>query len=865
MAAYAALLSLARSLHQILEFQQDINPLHIERIASLREKVNSIVRFLEDYSEKHRGTLHRVGNEIGKAVNEAQDFMDSYLYSVIRTREDWSSSEASCDEESLDQNLDMAFASISFMWEVVMKIKNDTAADDLHSRTYYSPVDDSSTVQITAKNMVVGFDDDLNAIKERLYEDSAKLQIISIVGMGGIGKTTLARRAHEDSLLAQYFDICAWITVSAEYQRREIFWGLLQYFKKPNDEELVDESEGQLAKLVHQNLIGRRYLIVIDDIWSTKAWDDLKMIFPDDGSGSRILLTTRISDVAVHAGSSSSPFHQMNFLNEDQSWTLLQKKHFGQESCPPQLVEIGKKIARNCGGLPLTIVVVAGLLLSSSDMTKEELWENVSENIISMEPTIELQCSKILCLSYDRLPIWLKPCFLYITAFPEDYNIDVSKLIKLWVAEGFLKPSDQSKCLEDVGEQYLEDLVHRNMILVRQKGPDEKLETVGVHDMLREICTTEAEKEGFLHHVSSKTNAHKEAAAYRNRRLSIHCTWSFNKWQILDSSMRSLLLFSDTLLFSSLSLSWRRLSILDALITWLNFSDVISSFVNLRYIVFVLNHLSCPHGFPASISKLPNLQTIIAHITDFGPQLQVPYEIWGLPKLRHLIIDTPFHLVHPSSNKMVTQSELQTLEAVIDFEFAEESIKILANLKKLKVVFRERRKQNDLHLHNLFRLRNLKELQLSMDYWRNPSMIWNYDFPMSLKKLTLQGVPLPWDNIGIIGSLPNLQVLEMMNIGVIEVSEWATKEGQFLQLKYFRSSLDYLVKWEVEKEHFPILESLILERAHLIDEIPCGIGEIDSLKLIELHCCSVSLADSAKRIQEQQHENGDCDFQVRLI
>ncbi|XP_073138768.1 putative late blight resistance protein homolog R1A-10 [Henckelia pumila] len=250
--------------------------------------------------------------------------------------------------------------------------------------------------------------------------------------------------------------------------------------------------------MVYQNLIRRRYLIVIDDIWSNEAWDDLKMIFPDDGNRSRILITTRLSDVVIHSGSTcANSLHQMKFLNEDQSWKLLRERVFGPKSCPPQLMKIGKKIARNCGGLPLTIVVIAGLLLS----TKEESWEAVSENISLAEPAIAMHCAKILYMSYDWLPLRLKPCFLYISAFPEDSKIDVCKLIKLWIAEGFLSKPDNdrsSKCLEDVGEMYLEEFVKRHLITMGEKGLDGKLKIVGVHDLLREICITKAEEERFL-------------------------------------------------------------------------------------------------------------------------------------------------------------------------------------------------------------------------------------------------------------------------------------------------------------------------------------------------------------------------------
>ncbi|XP_073121206.1 putative late blight resistance protein homolog R1A-3 [Henckelia pumila] len=361
--AYAALLSLARSIHQIL----DLDPLiHKQRIISLQEKVESIITFLEDYSEKHRGTHDRVGNEIRNAANEAQDFMDSYLCLVSTTH----------DALSLDRDLDMAFERIDFIWEEAMEImKKDDTAKDLRSRTHSSRIDHSSGAQVTG-NKVVEFDDDLDAIKESMYEDSSKLQIIPIVGMGGIGKTTLARRTYEDSIRAQDFDIYAWATLSAEYKKVDTLSKLLQSLKKytsTDANQQSGESEAQMAKRVYQSFLGRRYLVVIDDIWSTKAWDDLKMIFPDDGSGSRILLTTRLSDVAVYAGSSTTSFHQMKFLTEDQSWKLLEEKIFGQESCPLHLVELGKMVARNCRGLPLTIVVVAGLILSSGNMMEEEL------------------------------------------------------------------------------------------------------------------------------------------------------------------------------------------------------------------------------------------------------------------------------------------------------------------------------------------------------------------------------------------------------------------------------------------------------------------------------------------------------------
>ncbi|XP_073126202.1 putative late blight resistance protein homolog R1B-14 isoform X2 [Henckelia pumila] len=764
----------------------------------------------------------------------------------------------------------MASERIDFILEETMKMKNSDAAKDLRgSVSYSSAIDNSSTVQATAKKMVVGFDEDLMVIKEMLYEDAAKLQIIPIVGMGGIGKTTLARRAYEDSIVSdQYFDICAWITVSQEYRRKEILSRLFKSLTKSDDDE-SDESEAELAKRVYQNLLGRRYLIVIDDIWSPKAWDDLKMIFPDDGNGSRILLTTRILEVASYAGCSDTLLHQMSFINEDQSWELLQQRVFGQQSCPLQLVEVGKKIAKNCGGLPLTIVVVAGLLLSSgNNAMREEVWENISENISSREPTIALQCSKILCFSYDRLPLRLKPCFLYIAAFPEDSEIDVSKLIKLWVAEGFLKPNDGFKCLEDVGERNLDELVKRSLVLGSKKGLDGKLKRVGIHDMLREICITKAEEEEFLHHVSSKTDSGTEFVENPyGRRLTFQMTKGNQEWEILDSCVRSILIFPKHCYIPRLSVRSRHMCILDApRLRRTDVSNIISTFHNLRYF-----HMSMFMGFPVSISKHANLETIVARETIFA--LELPYEILKMRKLRHLIFHEGVRLSSYTSDMgIVHESDLQTIETVIDFVFAEEITRILLNLKKLKAKYNmPGRDWDDFNLDNLSNLRNLEHLEITMQDkdqdrdWCLPSMRWNHAFPLALKKLSLEGVPLPWENMTLIGSLPNLQALNMEGNCGTEPCEWTTVEGEFLQLKCFCSSLDHVVKWETEKEHFPCLETLILDSVVMMDEIPSGIGEIDTLQYIELRCCGTSLVDSAKLIESLQHENGNDAFRVRVI
>ncbi|KAG8378816.1 hypothetical protein BUALT_Bualt07G0024200 [Buddleja alternifolia] len=294
--------------------------------------------------------------------------------------------------------------------------------------------------------VMVGFDDHLFTFMYRLTSDdfigAPNNKVMTIVGMSGIGKTTLA----------------------------------------------INSSE--LGKRIYQSLSGRKYLIVMDDVWSTEAWDDVKWIFPNDRNGSRIMVTTRLSNVA-HSLGTCSPY-SMDFLDEDKSWNLFCEKTFGQESCSVELEEPGKKIAKSCGGLPLPIVVIGGFL-AKSNMTRE-YWEFVAENVNYANLENDDQCLRILALSYQHLPIHLKPCFLYMRVFPENYEVQVSKLINLWIAEGLLKPS-RAKSLDEVAEEYLKDLIDRNLIFIRKQGHAGKIKTCGIHGLLRHLCMRESPKE----------------------------------------------------------------------------------------------------------------------------------------------------------------------------------------------------------------------------------------------------------------------------------------------------------------------------------------------------------------------------------
>ncbi|XP_009761712.1 putative late blight resistance protein homolog R1A-10 [Nicotiana sylvestris] len=296
-------------------------------------------------------------------------------------------------------------------------------------------------------------EEDFNTILDCLTSQTYELIVISIVGMGGIVKSTLARKVYDDSSIRHRFDTCAWVTVSENYNERQVLLDVVSsIISDRTDESNIKMSNGQLAEIVYRGLKCRRFLVVIDDLWSTEALDHMRRMY----NKSRIILTTRLKYVADYASCPEFPPHNMSFLSFDDSWNLFNERLFQEQPYPSKLEEIGKRIVQQCRGLPLSIVVIAGLL-GKMDLSHDN-WRKVEENLNSFFGTISEQFRTILSMSYNRLSQHLKACFLYIGGFPEDIEISVPKLIRLWIGEQFVR-ARRDKRLELVAEEYLEELI----------------------------------------------------------------------------------------------------------------------------------------------------------------------------------------------------------------------------------------------------------------------------------------------------------------------------------------------------------------------------------------------------------------------
>ncbi|CAL5030023.1 unnamed protein product [Urochloa decumbens] len=383
-------------------------------------------------------------------------------------------------------------------------------------------------------NRLVAIDGPRNELVQWLTKDTDLVEqnrVVSIVGFGGLGKTTLANQIYQN--IKSQYDCTAFVSVSRNpninQTLTDLLWQVLDT-SNPRSEHQKQRAimedletkilgEYELINIVREYLQNKRYFVIIDDIWSKQAWKIIQCAFPQNKNASRIMTTTRIQDVAIFCCSSHKDYiYSMKPLSTSDSKTLLLKRTFHQKNdCPSVLEEVVDEILKKCGGLPLAIINIASLL-ASKPVTKQE-WEKVHSSIGSaLEHDQDLEVVKrILFLSYCDLPHQLKICLLYLSIFPEDFQINRERLIWRWIAEGFIN-KQRGKSLEETGERCFNELINRNMIQPMDIDYSGKPRACRVHDIMLDLIVNISTKENFVTLVEGKDFS---TSARTIRRLSL--------------------------------------------------------------------------------------------------------------------------------------------------------------------------------------------------------------------------------------------------------------------------------------------------------------------------------------------------------
>lgn len=855
----AAVGFMLENLKEFIQYNADLIGGLSRNAQQLYSDLDLMRAFIKKYTEINTDNdiLEKLANDVRNLVHQAEDAIEEYII---------------C--ETLQKGRNMGAKTVHFLGYVsdlrdVGKQIEDVSAKVRQFYQERAPLglealkieegskkgEKKKKALVVEEDNVVGFEDEAEKVIELLTGESEQLEILSIIGMLGLGKTTLAKKVLNDPKVEYEFFTRAFVNVSQEYERREVFINILSALTQITP-EITMMPDDKIIEILRKLLETRKYLIVMDDVWTREAWDDLKVAFPNNKKRSRVLITSRHRQVATHANPSKNP-HDLRFMTGDESRELLRRKVFGENVSPaPHLQAYELRILDKCDGLPLAIVVIAGILLSHRD--RNDWWEKVAEGVNDYVARDQSQSNDVIKLSFNHLPYHLKACFLYLGVFREDFEIPSWKLLRLWISEGFIQ-KDGDMILEDVAEDYLEDLVDRNLVMVGQRRSNGQIKTCRIHDTLRDFCKKEALKQDLFHEIKNfnqTTFLAQHPALKSYRRICINSNvYNYVISKPSCERVRSFLTFAkeETTLspdhISSIPKAFRLLRVLEARsITFTRFPNELLYLVLLKYIA-----ISCNFKFiPDKLSNLRNLQTII--IETSSRTLEFRADIWKLALLRHLNTNASTSF-QKSKGPFVANGNLQTLSTISPESCTAEMFERSPNLKKLgicgKLAGVIQASGDSVLFDSLVKLEHLENLKLLNDDITRQlhALPRETNFPRNLRKLTLMNTLLDWRHMSTLGKLYKLEVLKLKD-NAFEGELWETEDGGFRCLKVLHIGNTNLVLWKANANQFPVLTGLYLRHCGKLEAIPNGIADIASLQIIDLYCCTnPSVAVSARKIQ----------------
>ncbi|KAH6771638.1 hypothetical protein C2S51_010042 [Perilla frutescens var. frutescens] len=711
------------------------------------------------------------------------------------------------DADSFAQTARKMKENIEELWE--QKV-SETIEE--HVKELFVPKAEDEVSSATDECDMVGLFDQFRWIRDKLiasktvsYYDT----VIRITGMAGIGKTRLAKKLLQDPSVKAHFECVAFVRVGPVFWHEEVLDAITAQLNLHGHKMIM---EGSFVQRFRRILTLRKSLIVLDDVWDNIDFlENLSsLLFME----TQILVTSR-----EHVNSPLFLNLKMRFMDEEESWELLRRNVFGEEECPPQLVKPGKKIAKNCEGLPLLIIAVAPILLSQAQKNPE-CWNRVAEKPHSVLEKASHRISEVLLSSYHPLTEYQKLCFLYLAAFPLKYIVRRSTIINFWHVERF-------RCTRST--DYLDTyrkLLRNNLFMCHEENLFSGIsKACSLHSAYWYLSKKVAENNKFLYTINGPADALDECVKSHHR-LAIYENVLFAIKEVHEkissiSTVRSQLCTGPYHQYQvPICTQWKVLRVLNAAtIRFYEFPVEVLKLILLRYLA-----LTCNADLPASISKLWSLKFLIVHqhssIKQVGVESYLPVEVWDLQELEHLEImgrnlhDPPHPgVVLPNLKKLLDVGVESCTKAVLES---------LPRLKKLRIQIEFAPNATETmscfdHISCLDSLKTFHSQIINPTLLRPPPPL---AFSLSrLTKLTLSGFGYPWEHLRKILKLRYLKELKLQHYA-FRGEKWDAKVIKSSELCSLTIEDTDLVEWTAGFHTFCSLRYLNFKNCYKLREIP---------------------------------------------
>ncbi|KAF3448872.1 hypothetical protein FNV43_RR09588 [Rhamnella rubrinervis] len=698
------------------------------------------------------------------------------------------------------------------------------------------------TSSIITQPLVYGREEDKEKIVEFLVGNASNCENVSvypIVGMGGLGKTTLAQLVFNEKKVMGNFELKIWVCVSEDFDVKRLVKAIIEAASGSSCDILGMDP---LQKRLQEVLRRKRYLLVLDDVWNEdqEEWEKLKYVLDCGSNGSSIIVTTRLKKVASVMG--TIPMHELCSLSEDDCWLLFKQRAFGNEREErPNLVKIGKEIVRKCSGVPLAAKALGSLMRFKCE---ENEWLSVMKSELWNLPQDENSILPALRLSYFHLPVELRRCFAYCAIFPKDSLLDKTTVIELWMANDFLSSKGQLE-KEEMGNEICNELYWRSFFQEAGKDKYDSILRFKMHDLVHDLAQSVMEDECRImdtlrtfmvsDHLPN-TNIFKNPC-----RLNFQSTRAFSAPCEL-MSISPIVKSSKHLKYLDLSIS-HTIKILPESICFLHNLQTLN-----------LNYCHRLEKLPKNLSRLRSLRHL--HLEGCHKLTRMPPHIGRLTCLRMLtffIVDSRrgCHLDELQGLNLGEKLTIRHLEKVgspLDAERANLSGKM--NLKGLHLCWSGNEPESLENLEQVLEAleppESLTVLQIScykgrsFPYWMsNISMLENLVcITLFDCKNSLQLPPL--------GRLPLLRDLSIIGIDSVKYVDNESYDGKlvvgFMRLESLCiCSLPNLERLSMveRKEMFPCLS-----RLHVRNCLKLSLSDIPSIKQLEVTVCAEVLLKS---------------------